>query len=214
MAAVRNQSIPFPECPQQSNNSSGPHSLEDLISKENKTLNVNVLADSGEEGQVKNYTSSGLVRLSRTTFRQVVDVGKFLTLALQKTFQVRNNQLSFDSDKFGRREKNSVRLRETIDNDLETSEEEQNGSIRTASGNGGKRFKMTNVDDDEEDDCALKKTEEGGLEYSAIKRMRLDSSEREKNVRLAMFRQEGQRESQVIVLRLVASENLMKCTIM
>ena len=46
--------------------SAAPHSLEDLISKDNKTLNVNVLAE-GEEDQVK------------------------------------NNELSFDSEKFCRR---------------------------------------------------------------------------------------------------------------
>ncbi len=144
-----------------------PHSLEDLINKDNKTLNVNVLAD-GEENQPK------------------------------------NNELNFDSEKFCKRrsaEKNARRPKETIDN-LSSSEAADTVSDEQAA-DGKKtlqhkhKIKVSNVNSSSCDDGGAVNGVEGGahedgFEFNAIKRIRLDSSEREKNVRLARQQQQQQ----------------------
>ncbi len=77
-----------------------------------------------------------------------------------------------------------------------------------------KRFKMNNVDGEgshhgaveNEDACVAgvgeEEEDEDGFEFSAIKRMRLDSADREKNVRMALSMQQQEmhgkeRENQV-----------------
>ncbi len=136
-------------------------SLNDFYQKENKTLNVNVLAEDADE---------------------------------------MNNEISFDSEKFAKMEAKS-RPRETIDN-LNPSEDSTAAAVATMVASSAspssqkvvnvKRLKTSNVEVDGSIMAEHMQLLNGDAltDFSGIKRMRLDSSEKEKNIQLEMERQQ------------------------
>ena len=119
--------------------------LNDFYQKENKTLNVNVLAEDNDE---------------------------------------MNNEISFDSEKFSKTEAKS-RPRGTIDN-LTENNSCQTGGINSKPINNSKRLKNSETS---EAQGSVSAQCDMICDYNGIKRIRLDSSDKEKNIQLEMERQ-------------------------
>ena len=119
--------------------------LNDFYQKENKTLNVNVLAEDNDE---------------------------------------MNNEISFDSEKFSKTEAKS-RPRGTIDN-LTENNSCQTAGINSKPINNSKRLKNSETS---EAQGSVSAQCDMICDYNGIKRIRLDSSDKEKNIQLEMERQ-------------------------
>lgn len=125
-------------------------SIDDYMKKDNKTLNVNVLAETNED---------------------------------------MNNEINFDSEKFSRHHE-KLRPKETIEN-LNLSETHSfDKKIH------GKRFKATNLTSQSGSESPISISTPNLVQEGAIKRMRLDSNDKEKNVQLELERNRHHHQQQ------------------
>lgn len=179
-----------------------------LIAPDNlKRANVVRFLDEGTKSSVNNI-SSGLGKSQNScksnaalTLSDYMKESKTLNVnVLAEDDEEMNNGISFDSDKFARHEK--IRLREAIDNlnTVDPSEGKATANKQT------KRLKTINVpvpadtNGDICSSCACSSSDDGShpcsadssCDFNGIKRIRLDSSDKEKNVQFERERLQQQ----------------------
>lgn len=147
--------------------------------------------NDGEESTSSNVFPDQNNKEDTVTIDDYIKDSKTLNVNVLEGESHMNNELNFDSEKFSKQHEN-LRPKETIDN-LCSSEGDGLDKLLKKKGESAKRFKDTNIING--GDITEAKTNGNSsieLEFNGIKRMRLDSSDKEKNVQLELERRQNQ----------------------